>query len=86
MVLGEKEIAFKFESIHYISQLIDGKFPSYEKVIPQNSSYELELDRNDFMSALRRASVLTDPKLNRVKISLASNLMTISANTSVRRI
>jgi DNA polymerase-3 subunit beta len=41
-----------------ISRLIEGQFPSYERVVPQSHEHTLTLERDPFFNALRRASIV----------------------------
>jgi DNA polymerase-3 subunit beta len=49
-----------------ISRLIEGVFPSYERVIPQNYERRLGIERDPLLAALRRASIIARETSNRV--------------------
>ena len=75
MCLGEKEVIFKVDHVCYMSQLIDGKYPNYEQVIPDSVKHSVILDRIELQSAVRRAAVLVDQKLNRIKVEIKPNIL-----------
>ncbi len=49
-----------------ISRLIDGTFPSYERVIPQSFDRKLTVERDALLSAIRRAAIVARESQNRV--------------------
>ncbi|GAX86749.1 DNA polymerase III subunit beta [Lebetimonas natsushimae] len=59
------------DSTFFFTKLINGKFPAYEKIIPQQLKYELEIDKNEFLSHLKQISIIS----NEVKISIKNNLI-----------
>jgi DNA polymerase-3 subunit beta len=78
---SDNQILFSFESSFVISRLIEGEYPSYKKVIPQRSGKEVKVDREDFLSATRRASIFTDQDSMAIKLNIRKKKMTISKNT-----
>jgi DNA polymerase-3 subunit beta len=58
-------------SIFFFTKLINGKFPAYEKIIPQHLKYELEINKNEFLSHLKQISIIS----NEVKITIKNNLI-----------
>lgn len=81
LTLGEKEVVFNFETTRYMSQLIDGKYPNFEQVIPKDVKHLVSLNRELLMGALRRSAVLVDQKLNRIKVELKPGQLVISTKT-----
>jgi DNA polymerase-3 subunit beta len=59
------------DSIFFFTKLINGKFPAYEKIIPQQLKYELEINKNEFLSHLKQISIIS----NEVKITIKNNLI-----------
>ena len=81
IVLTPTQARFRFGNIEFISKLIDGKFPDYDRVIPQHHSKVIRLDRNQLLHSLLRAAILTNDKFRGVRIVLASgSLKIISTN------
>jgi DNA polymerase III subunit beta len=54
-------------------RLIDAKFPDYKVVIPADNPYNLTLNKNDFMGALRRVSVFANKTTNQVVLDIVGN-------------
>lgn len=63
------------DSIFFFTKLINGKFPAYEKIIPQHLKYELEIDKNEFLSHLKQISIIS----NEVKITIKNNLIELES-------
>lgn len=79
--LGENQAAFSKDGCSLVTRLIEGHFPSYQQVIPQKLEHKLMLGREELLSAVRRAALLTSEQLNSIKIALTKNKLIISANT-----
>ncbi len=77
--LSETKICFSFDDTILTSKLIDGTFPDYERVIPSNNDRVLELDGKSFAQAVDRVSTVATEKTRAIKLSLSSNLITLSA-------
>ena len=60
-------------------RLIDAKFPDYKAVIPTDNPYKLTINRNDFISALRRVSIFANKTTNQVVLDIAGNSLQLSA-------
>ncbi len=59
-------------------RLIDGKFPDYQQVIPKLSDKIMRASRADFLTSLRRVSVLSNDKTQSVKLKLRKDELTVS--------
>jgi len=80
--LAPNQATFRFGSIELVSKLIDGKFPDYERVIPQNHNKVVTLPRSTLLQSLQRAAILTNEKFRGVRVVLApDSLKIISSNT-----
>lgn len=72
---------FSFSNVEFVSKLIDGKFPDYERVIPQNQNKTIKLDRAYLQHSLQRAAILTNEKFRGVRLILSSgSLKIVSTN------
>lgn len=81
VTLAGNQVVFRFGAIELISKLIDGKFPDYERVIPQNHPKLLTLDRAPLLAALQRAAILTNEKFRGVRLVLTDgSLKIVSSN------
>jgi DNA polymerase-3 subunit beta len=81
ITIAGSQIVFRFGPIELISKLIDGKFPDYERVIPQHHPKLLTLDRAVLLAALQRAAILSNEKFRGVRLVLEDgSLKLISSN------
>lgn len=71
VTITERAIYFTGESFTMRTCKINGRFPDYNRVIPKDAPYTVEIDRNDLADAVDRVSICADPthSLIRMKIS-----------------
>lgn len=80
--LSHTQITFNFGAALIASRLIDGSFPDYEKVIPQNNESSLTLSRKQFADAVDRISTISLEKTRAVKMGVEPKSVTISASSN----
>ena len=80
LVFGSNHIRATTPNFTFISKLVDGKFPDYERVLPQNSNKLIVANRLALKDALTRASILSNEKYRGIRLDLASQLLRIQAN------
>lgn len=74
----DRNATFTMENYRMVCRLIEGRYPNYNSVIPQNP-HKAIIDRASFISALRRVSVFSSQASSLIKLSLSENQMKISA-------
>jgi DNA polymerase-3 subunit beta len=79
MQFNKQNAYFTFGNIKLSCRLIDERFPDYENVIPLNNSNELKVNRNEFISSLKRISIYANKSTNLVKFKMTENSLTVSA-------
>lgn len=79
--LAENQVRMTFSNIVLISKVIDGKFPDYERVIP-NYTNQLTLNRIEILQALQRAAILSNEKFRGVRFVLTEKNLRIISNNS----
>lgn len=78
MEFDERNAVFTLERYRMVCRLIEGRYPSYNSVIPQNNPYKLTIDRLQLAGALRRVSIFSSQASSLVKLCLENNKLTIS--------
>jgi len=73
-------ISIQADNFIFVSKLIDGRFPDYEKVIPQNLSKQVSLDRLSIIDILSRTAILSNEKFRGVTLLLENNSLKVSSN------
>ena len=83
---GMARIEFDSNSAHItcgnfkmVCRLIEGRYPNYNSVIPQENPYKVTVDRLTLMNALKRVSVFANPASSLVKLRLSHDEILISA-------
>jgi DNA polymerase-3 subunit beta len=67
---GRSQVIFTLKDIEVASQLIDGKFPDYNQIIPRNYKTRTILTTSSILSACKRAEVFAREGSNVVRINL----------------
>ena len=75
----ERNAVFTLENYRMVCRLIEGRYPNYNSVIPQNNSYQVTVDRQSLIGALRRVSIFSSQASSLIKLRLSNNQITISA-------
>src|SRR5450759_2618713 len=84
VAIGENQALFKLADpagdVWIASRLVDGQFPNYKQLLPEAFDHEVILDRDAFMAAARRVSLLAQ-KNAPLRLSFAENKLTLKALT-----
>jgi DNA polymerase-3 subunit beta len=64
------------------SRIIEGEFPDFEKIIPKETKIKVNLDKEDFLQAVKLASIFARDSANVVKISLNEGKISLLAESS----
>lgn len=75
----ENNACFTCANFEMVCRLIEGRYPNYNSVIPQQNPYKGTINRVSFLNALKRVSVFSNQSIGLVKLHLADNLMIVSA-------
>ena len=75
----DRNAMFTLENYQMVCRLIEGRYPNYNSVIPQNNPHKAVIDRTTLISALRRVSVFSSQASSLIKLNLSDNQINISA-------
>ena len=78
--LSSSKIRFSIGDVRLTSQLIDGTFPDYGRVIPENNDKVLSVSNSDFAHAVDLVSTLSSDKSRAVKLKVGNGKVTLSVN------
>lgn len=76
---GEKNIRFEFGRTLIICRQIEGRYPNYNAVIPQNNQNKVIVDRQTMVNACKRVAVFANTGTSLLKLALSQNSIKISA-------
>ena len=79
-MLGANHVRIQLEGIRFTSKLIDGRFPEYDRVIPKDSSNELNADRDVLKGALQRTAILSNEKYRGIRLIIRENGVVLQAH------
>ncbi len=79
VALSETRIQFRIGSILLTSKLVDGTFPEYSRVIPQNNSRILRVSKQDLAAAVGRVAAISQERSRPIKLTVTKNHLTLSA-------
>ncbi len=78
LAVTEKNIFVQFDNQRISSALIEGQFPNYRRVIPEEQKYRLTAKKGELLEALKRVSLLVE-KSRRIYVDLANEVMTLTS-------
>jgi DNA polymerase-3 subunit beta len=76
---NETNAKFSFEDYELNCRLIDGKYPNYEAVIPNENPNKLILDRSQFLTTVKRISIFANKTTHQIKLKMSGAELKISA-------
>ena len=76
---NDSNATFSYESYILTCRLIDGKYPNYEAVIPKENPNKLIIDRNLFLSSVRRVALFANKTTHQIRLKIAGTELNISA-------
>jgi DNA polymerase-3 subunit beta len=68
------------DNVELFMRLIDGDFPDYSKVIPQDNPQVVHVEQDELLHALRRVSILSSERYKGIKMEVGDSKLSISAN------
>lgn len=78
--IGNANLRATVNNFVFTSKLVDGRFPDYRRVMPQNTTKTLEASCDDLRKAFARAAILSNEKFRGVRVNFVGNEMRITAN------
>ena len=76
----QNHLKVQFGDVTLTTKLIDGRFPDYNRVIPLDCDKELIMDKFTLISALSRASILSNEKYRGIRLKFENSTLAISTN------
>ena len=77
--ISKNHIQITSDSLSFTSKLIDGKFPDYQRVIPELSETVVTANTEELKDSLARAAILSNEKYRGVKVGFSKDSLRISA-------
>jgi len=80
VALGSNHVRVQIDDVRLTSKLIDGRFPEYARVIPNQPRNIISADRSLLREALQRTAILSNEKYRGVRLELSGNTVVLQAN------
>jgi DNA polymerase-3 subunit beta len=78
--IGSNHVRVQIGDIRFTSKLIDGRFPEYGRVIPNNPPHIVTAVREDLRQSLQRAAILSNEKYRGIRFAVKTNALTIQSH------
>ncbi len=77
--VADNQIFFKTDDAVLVSNLVEGNFPPYSDVIPKDGDKKATIATDLFISAVRRAALLTNEESKGVRMAFTAEGLTLSS-------
>ena len=78
---SDQRFYFKTENTVLSSKIIDGSFPDYNQVIPDNIKQKITINKNDFENSIRQVAVMGVDPTRKISLDFNSNSLVVSSST-----
>lgn len=82
MRFAGNQAKFSFSGMEFVTKLVEGKFPDYNRVIPKNHKNHVTLGRTALLASLQRAAILTSEKFKGVRVNLEPGSLRIASSNA----
>ena len=82
MRFAGNQAKFSFSGMEFVTKLVEGKFPDYNRVIPKNHKNIVTLGRAPLLSSLQRAAILTSEKFKGVRVNIEPGTLRIASSNA----
>ena len=76
---------FSIDKIEVVSRVIEGQYPDYKQIIPKDSKTEIMINRNEFIRAIKAASIFSKTGVNDINLdfTIDKNITLISSSSGI---
>jgi DNA polymerase-3 subunit beta len=82
MRFASNQAKFSFDGMEFVTKLVEGKFPDYNRVIPKNHRNHITLGRAPLLACLQRTAILTSEKFKGVRLNVEPGLLRVASNNA----
>ena len=82
MQFASNQAKFSFEGMEFVTKLVEGKFPDYNRVIPKNHKNIVILGREPLLRSLQRTAILTSEKFKGVRLNIEPGTLRVASNNA----
>ena len=83
-----KYMVYEIGGITFFTRLIEGEYIDYNRIIVKDHRINIKMDRDEFISALEKAALVTEERIagntrSHVRLDINGHIMAISANSAI---
>jgi DNA polymerase-3 subunit beta len=82
MRFAGNQAKFGFSGMEFVTKLVEGKYPDYNRVIPKNHKNIITLGRAPLLASLQRAAILTSEKFKGVRLNIEPGALRIASSNA----
>jgi DNA polymerase-3 subunit beta len=82
MQFANNQAKFGFAGMEFVTKLVEGKFPDYNRVIPKNHKNSITLGRTALLATLQRTAILTSDKFKGVRLNIDPGTLRVASNNA----
>ena len=82
MQFASNQVKFNFGGMEFVTKLVEGKFPDYNRVIPRNHTNSVTLGRAPLLASLQRTAIMTSDKFKGVRLNLEPGTLRVASNNA----
>ena len=82
MQFASNQARFTFAGMEFVTKLVEGKFPDYNRVIPRNHPNHIVLGRAPLLASMQRTAIMTSDKFKGVRLTIEPGTLRIAANNA----
>ncbi|MBX3608841.1 MAG: DNA polymerase III subunit beta [Hydrogenophaga sp.] len=82
MQFAANQAKFSFDGMEFVTKLVEGKFPDYNRVIPKNHKNIVTLGRAPLLSCLQRTAIMTSEKFKGVRLNVEPGTLRVASSNA----
>ena len=82
MQFAGNQAKFTFGGMEFVTKLVEGKFPDYNRVIPRNHHNIIVLGRVPLLASLQRTAIMTSEKFKGVRLNVEPGSLRVASNNA----
>jgi DNA polymerase-3 subunit beta len=82
MQFAGNQAKFSFGGMEFVTKLVEGKFPDYNRVIPRNHPHSITLGRAPLLASLQRTAIMTTDKFKGVRLNVDPGALRVASTNA----
>jgi DNA polymerase-3 subunit beta len=82
MRFANNQAKFAFSGMEFVTKLVEGKFPDYNRVIPKNHKNIVTLGRVPLLASLQRTAIMTSDKFKGVRLNIEPGTLRVASSNA----